>query len=187
MQVLQCLADRAGELVPKREITDTVWRVEFISDNRLNRAIADLRKALEDDAANPEYIETIPTMGYRLVAPVLVEEPEEPTGEEPRASSFKLESADKSFQLFEGDNVIGRGVEADIRVDSEWVSRCHARIVISADRATIEDLDSKNGTFIRGSRVDGVVKLHDGDEISVGRGLMILRFVTVLGSTRTEA
>jgi DNA-binding winged helix-turn-helix (wHTH) protein len=185
MQVLQCLAHNAGELVPKREITDAVWQVEYITDNRLNRAIADLRRALEDSAANPRFVETIPTMGYRLVAPVAVDQPTR-ADDGPAESPFKLESSDKAFPLTTGENTIGRGVEADIRVDSEWVSRRHARIVVSEGSAFIEDLGSKNGTFIRGKRIDGPVELHDGDEITVGRGLMVLRFVTVLGSTRTE-
>jgi DNA-binding winged helix-turn-helix (wHTH) protein len=186
MQVLQCLALRPGELVSKREITDAVWEVEYITDNRLNRAVADLRRALEDSATNPSFVETIPTMGYRLVAPVVMEdEPEMPLV--PGVSPFKLETADRAYPLVEGENIIGRGVEAGIRVDSEWVSRTHAKIVVARGRASIEDLGSKNGTYIRGVRVDEPLELHDGDEITVGRGLMMFRFVTVLGSTRTEA
>lgn len=184
MDVLQCLSMRPGELVSKRELTDCVWQVEFISDNRLTRAIADLRRALGDDAATPRYVETIPTRGYRLVAevtggPVATNALEE-------TSRFKLEAADSSYALREGENVIGRGTEAQIRVESEWASRRHARIVVSGHDATIEDLGSKNGTFVRGVRVEEVVKLHDGDEIGIGRGVTVLRFVTILGTTRTE-
>ena len=185
MEVLLCLADRAGELVPKREITDAVWQVEYITDNRLNRAIADLRRALEDDAADPQFVETIPTRGYRLMAPVTAMDPNQKRDED-RRSPFKLEAAERGFALYEGENTIGRGTDADVLVDSEWVSRHHARILVEDGRAYIEDLGSKNGTYLQGSRVEGRAELHDGDEITVGRGLMMLRFVTVLGSTRTE-
>jgi len=70
MDVLLCLADRPGELVEKRELVDTVWQTEFVSDNTLTKRIAELREALGDDARNPRYIETIPKRGYRLIAEV---------------------------------------------------------------------------------------------------------------------
>ncbi len=185
MDVLQCLSMRAGELITKRELTDCVWQVEFISDNRLTRAIADLRRALGDDASTPQYVETIPTRGYRLV----VEVSPSPSGDlvHETASRFKLEGADRSFTLKEGENVIGRGTDVDIRIDSEWASRRHAKIVVHGQQATVEDLGSKNGTYVRGTRVDEEMELTDGDEIGVGRGVVLLRFVVSLGTTRTEA
>jgi len=74
----------------------------------------------------------------------------------------------------------------DVRIDSEWVSRHHARIVVRGASATVADLGSKNGTFLHGERINGRAQLHDGDELSMGRGVMVIRFVTVVGSTRTE-
>ena len=70
MDVLVCLAERAGELVTRQEIFDTVWAVEFITEKTLTRAIAELRRTLGDDAKQPSYIETIHRKGYRLIAPV---------------------------------------------------------------------------------------------------------------------
>ncbi|MEE4271435.1 MAG: winged helix-turn-helix domain-containing protein [Thermoanaerobaculales bacterium] len=70
MNVLLCLAARAGEVVSKNELTDAVWQTEFVSENTLTRRIAELRDALGDDARNPRYIETIPKHGYRLIAEV---------------------------------------------------------------------------------------------------------------------
>ncbi len=70
MDVLVCLAERAGEVVTRQEIIDQVWATEFISDNTLTHAITELRNALGDDARNPSFIETIHRRGYRLIAPV---------------------------------------------------------------------------------------------------------------------
>ena len=53
MDVLVCLAERAGEVVPRREIFDTVWATEFIADNTLTHAITEIRHAFGDDARNP--------------------------------------------------------------------------------------------------------------------------------------
>jgi len=70
MDVLLCLAERAGELVGRQQIIDRVWATEFISDNTLTHAIAELRNALGDDARNPSLIETIHRKGYRLIGTV---------------------------------------------------------------------------------------------------------------------
>jgi hypothetical protein len=55
--------------------------------------------------------------------------------------------------LFPGRNVIGREADAAVRVDDRTISRHHAAIVIGGKTATVEDLDSKNGTFVNGQRV----------------------------------
>jgi DNA-binding winged helix-turn-helix (wHTH) protein/tetratricopeptide (TPR) repeat protein/TolB-like protein len=74
MDVLVCLAERAGEVLTRQELIDRVWATEFIADNTLTHAIAEIRTALGDDAREPHYIETIPRRGYRLVAKVTLAE-----------------------------------------------------------------------------------------------------------------
>lgn len=68
--LLLFLARRAGEVVTKAEILDEVWGTRFVSDSALTRTVAHLRRALDDDAHDSRYIETIPKRGYRLVAAV---------------------------------------------------------------------------------------------------------------------
>lgn len=184
MAALIALARRAGEVLTKAELTDAVWQVPFISENRLVGVIADLRRAFGDDAGAPRIVETIPTRGYRLAVPV------EWSGGEATTpapiSHFVLESADHSYQLRQGVNIIGREADADVCVNSEWVSRVHARIEVVGDGAVLEDLGSKNGTYHNGARLNGPAQLHDGDEVRLGRGAVVLRFVSALGATRTE-
>ncbi len=71
VDVLVCLARRAGEIVLKDEILTEVWPDQYIAESGLSRCIAELRQILTDDAQNPRYIETIPKRGYRLIAPVV--------------------------------------------------------------------------------------------------------------------
>jgi DNA-binding winged helix-turn-helix (wHTH) protein len=70
MDVLVKLAERPGRVVPKEELVHAVWGREFLAQSVLTRAVAELRRLLEDDAHTPRYIETIPKRGYRLLAPV---------------------------------------------------------------------------------------------------------------------
>src|SRR4029077_9307224 len=70
MGVLVCLAEHAGESVPKEELLQTIWPETFVSDDVLKGSISELRRVLEDDAKEPRIIQTIPKRGYRLIAPI---------------------------------------------------------------------------------------------------------------------
>ena len=70
MQVLVYLADHAGTVVPKEELLKAVWPDVFVTDDALARCIVELRRALEDDAREPRFIQTIVKGGYRLIAEV---------------------------------------------------------------------------------------------------------------------
>ena len=70
VDLLVCLARRAGEIVLKEEILAEVWAGQFVAESALSRCIAELRQTLGDEAQAPRYIETITKRGYRLVAPV---------------------------------------------------------------------------------------------------------------------
>ncbi|MEM7586403.1 MAG: winged helix-turn-helix domain-containing protein [Acidobacteriota bacterium] len=69
-QLLLFLLGNAGHVATKDEIIDGVWGTRFVADSALTRAVAELRRALGDDAHHPSYIETIPKRGYRLKASV---------------------------------------------------------------------------------------------------------------------
>jgi len=71
MSVLQCLAADAPEAVSKEKLLQTVWPDTFVSEGVLVRSIGQLRRVFDDDAKQPQVIETIAKRGYRLVAPVI--------------------------------------------------------------------------------------------------------------------
>jgi TolB-like protein/Tfp pilus assembly protein PilF len=70
MGVLVCLAQHAGNPVSKDELLQEVWPDTFVTEDALKRCISELRRVLEDDARQPQVIETIPKRGYRLIAAV---------------------------------------------------------------------------------------------------------------------
>ena len=74
MQVLVFLAHHAGEVVSRERILEAVWKDVVVSDEVLTNAIREIRKALGDDARVPQFIQTIPKQGYRLIAPVSKDE-----------------------------------------------------------------------------------------------------------------
>jgi DNA-binding winged helix-turn-helix (wHTH) protein len=185
MDVLICLALEAGKLASKQDLIDAVWRTEFVSEHALTQVIAELRSALGDNAKSPIYIENIPRRGYRLVAEVTPLVASVPSARD-ASLPFKLQSEDGDFPLIQGPNIIGRTADADICIDRTEVSRCHARIAVSGTTATIEDLGSKNGTFLNGERLEAPALLTNGDEIWIGRSVARLRFLVEGEPTMTE-
>ncbi len=69
-QVLSYLAARPGQVVTKAELLESIWTDTHVVDAVIWRAVSGLRRAFDDDAGNPKYVETVSRRGYRLVAPV---------------------------------------------------------------------------------------------------------------------
>lgn len=185
MDLLVVLARHPREVLSRDELIDSVWQREFVGEAVLRNAVAALRRALGDRADDPTYIETISKRGYRLIAPVTglaVVSSRRP----PPSSCFTVSWEGHEIALREGDNLIGRGPDAQIRIDNPEVSRRHARLNLAGDTVTLEDLGSKNGTHHNGKRVDRPVELADGDEIWIGLNLASLRFRVCDDPTKTE-
>ena len=70
MRLLLCLAERAGEVVSIDYLLNQVWSGVIVSPDSVYQAVASLRRLLGDDPKQPTYIETVPRLGYRMVATV---------------------------------------------------------------------------------------------------------------------
>lgn len=94
-----------------------------------------------------------------------------------RFGPHSLVMDDRAFPLREGVTVIGRADDADVQLLVPSVSRHHARITVRGNEATIEDLESRHGSWRGATRVRGAVRLASGDEIRLGTALLVYRFV----------
>jgi diguanylate cyclase (GGDEF)-like protein len=79
------------------------------------------------------------------------------------------------FKLPRGPAMVGRSQESEVRLLDDGVSRQHARVVQEGRDVWLEDLDSRNGTFLNSEKISKRVKLGDGDKVQVGRAT-VLRF-----------
>lgn len=68
--LLLYLLDHAGELVTKEALLDTIWPDANVTDNALTQAVSELRQALGDEPASPQYIKTVARRGYRFIGAV---------------------------------------------------------------------------------------------------------------------
>ena len=76
VEILAAIVEKNGEIVTKDELLDRFWPGVNISENTLTRAIADIRKALGEQASEPKYIQTLARRGFRFVSSAKVTRPE---------------------------------------------------------------------------------------------------------------
>lgn len=76
---------------------------------------------------------------------------------------------DRRFRLGEDDLLVGRAEACDLRFDDPYLSRVHAKLEVRSGRVLIRDLGSSGGTWVNDERVEGVVELHVGDVVTMGR------------------
>jgi len=141
MDVLLHLARHAGEPVSKDELAAAVWPGVFVTDSVITRAIAGLRKAFEDDARAPRFIETIAKRGYRLLVT-----PERPATDVDVAREPARALPGRDPRDLAAGYVVG-----------QWV-RGHRFYGRSAEIAEILD-GPRNGLWLLGSRAIGKTSL----------------------------
>jgi hypothetical protein len=93
------------------------------------------------------------------------------------AQRFWLEFLGRTFELRPGEVLIGRSSSCHLVLDDGLVSRRHAQIVVSEDRAVVEDFGSANGVFVNGRRIAGSEPLNAGDQLQVGKQQFVVRAV----------
>jgi DNA-binding winged helix-turn-helix (wHTH) protein len=172
--LLLLLVERRPAVVPKGEIERRVWPDVTVSETSLVGLVKEIRRALGDDPAAPALIRTVHRVGYAFIG--RVEGDSARVGLAP-AGSYRCWLAwdDRTFSLAQGENTIGRDPRSAVWIDASGVSRRHARIVVGADEASIEDLGSRNGTSIRDEAVTTVRRLEDGDPVCVGATTLTFR------------
>lgn len=178
--LLALLVECSPRAVSKADIHARLWAGTFVSDSSLPSLVSEIRDAIGDQRREPRLIRTLHGFGYafQTSAPPAagVETPE------PRAW---LIGSTAEIALASGDHVLGRDGPGVVRLPSTAVSRRHARIVIDDGGARIEDLGSKNGTYVDDRRVEGLVPIADGSQVRLGSVLFTFRTSLPAGTTET--
>jgi hypothetical protein len=183
LQFLELLLENRPRALSKSEIHEKLWPGTFVSDGTLTSLLAELRSAIGDEAHEPRFVRTVHRFGYAFSG--AAEEIRPPRRRVTPRVAYRLFWGPREIALEEGETVLGRDPAATAFIDHTSVSRHHARIVIVGDRATVEDLQSKNGTFLGGKRLDTPTPLADGDELKLGSVALKFRVFPLSGSTAT--
>jgi DNA-binding winged helix-turn-helix (wHTH) protein len=181
-QLLEALLACRPRALSKSEIHDRLWPKTFVSPSNLGRLVAEIRGALGDTARRPNLVRTVHAFGYAFCGAAV--DLDAAPGRAPGISCRLLWDG-REIELATGGNVLGREPGCAVWIDAPGVSRQHARIVVAEGTAALEDLGSKNGTYLRGRRIEAPAPLADGDPIVLGTALITVRLLRPGGSTET--
>ena len=181
--LLAMLVERRPDAVSKDDIHTRLWPDTYVAEITLHSLVSEIRRAIGDDSNDPLFIRTVHGFGYAFIADS--EPAETPTGARRRVRGWLIWDSER-LQVFEGENVFGRGDADVVELPSTTVSRRHARINFDDD-PWIEDLGSKNGTFVGDRRVTSRVRLNDGDHVRFGSFLLTFRVARPPDATATQS
>jgi DNA-binding winged helix-turn-helix (wHTH) protein len=183
--LLLLLIENRAQALSKMELQQKLWPSTFVLETNIASLVAELRHALEDSADDPRFIRTMHRFGYWFIGAVSEEGRQVASG----ATSVRywLFWETRQIPLHPGVNILGRAPDAAVWIDAPGVSRHHARISLDGAAATLEDLGSKNGTYLRGQKITERSVLIDGDQIRLGSVLVTFRIPPPAGSTETAS
>jgi len=179
-ELLCFLVEHRTRAVSKTELHERLWPDTFVTDANLSVLVAELRAAFHDRPSAPRFIRTVRGFGYGFCGNVS----DVPDPRDMRRLCWVVLNG-REIALHEGDNIIGREETATVPLNLPSVSRRHARIVVSSQQAVVEDLGSKNGTFLGNSKITQPVRLADLDELHVGSARLLVRIMTADSPTET--
>jgi DNA-binding winged helix-turn-helix (wHTH) protein len=169
-ELLAALLEAAPRVVSKRELHERLWPGGLVADATLVALVKQLRGALDDRDPDAPLIRTVHRVGYALQVPLEQQIPEVRV-----PAACWLAAGQRRLLLVHGENIVGRDAAANVRLDDPAVSRRHARIVVGESGTLLEDLGSKNGTFVDGEASTKPVRLRDGNRLGFGTVLVVYR------------
>jgi DNA-binding winged helix-turn-helix (wHTH) protein len=184
--LLLLLLERRPDAVSKEHIYARLWPDTFVAESSLQTLIHEIRQAIDDAESERSWIRTVHGIGYSFAGTVAASDAPAAPDRVARPAAWLL-GASTRIVLHTGENILGRGVDEvdDVHdIDSPTISRRHARITIGA-RVTLEDLGSKNGTWLAGERLTGPHALNDGDVVRLGSLTFKFRLALQTKSTET--
>lgn len=182
-ELLRHLLSQRPRAVSKEDLHALVWPDTNVTEASLASAASDLRAALGDRRGRPQFIRTVHGFGYSFCGQA-EEVKEQIARRSPAATAYRLIWRRREIELAKGENLLGRDADSVAWFDSPTVSRRHARILVTGDEAVLEDLGSRNGTWLGGQKVTEPVRLSDLDEVKLGSLTMVFR---VLEAAETES
>jgi DNA-binding winged helix-turn-helix (wHTH) protein len=181
-ELLGALLEARPQALSRKQLNERLWPDIWVSQASLTWIVSGLRKALGDDARRPTLVRTVHRFGYAFAGEATdLSEPRLPA----TISCCWLEWGERQIPLPEGEHILGRDPRALVRITTPRVSRRHARIRVEGDRAVLEDLGSKNGTYVGEDRIERPTELADCAEIWIGSEVLTFRAAPTTQATET--
>lgn len=179
--LLVLLVRKQPNAVGHQELHAALWPGLHISETSLAVLVTQLRKALGDASAEGRLIRTLHRVGYAFIGDAVITEPARLT----TAPVCRLIWRGTSIEVPQGESLIGRDRRCAVSIDADSVSRHHAKLIVSGRGASVEDLGSKNGTWVSGERVHGTAPLTHGTSVRFGSETVRFEIVDADRPTKT--
>jgi DNA-binding winged helix-turn-helix (wHTH) protein len=179
-ELLALIIERRPDAVSRADLHARLWPATFVSASSLPSLISEIRIAIDDRHRDPHLIRTVHGFGYAFQSPDGAAQP--PSAE---AGPIAWLVGVEEVGLLAGENVLGREGPGVTLLKSSTVSRRHARLAIEADESVLEDLGSKNGTYVNDRRVELPTPVVDGDQLRVGSLVFTFRRTQSAESTQS--
>jgi len=144
-QLLRLLLLNQPRALSREELYDELWPSTFVCETNLATVISEVRRALGDGGRSSQYIRTVHGFGYAFAGEVSTSAPQ-------GLPVAMLLCEHQRHLLYDGENSVGRAQDCGIVLTGATVSRHHANIIVADRQITIEDLDSRNGTYVNGRK-----------------------------------
>ena len=152
-QLLHLLLLNRSRAVARKELYDALWPATFVCETNLSSVVSELRRVLDDSSGR--FIRTVHGFGYAFAGEVSLTRPQP-------AVVAMMTCEEARHPLFDGESSVGRALDCRVVLTDPTVSRHHALIVIAHGEITVQDLQSKNGTYVRDQRITrAVVRDHE--------------------------
>jgi len=168
--LLDVLIRRRPAVVTNNELDEFLWPEVYVARTSLTRLVSELRAVLGDTPRDSHIIRTVYKTGYAFCASVTTL-----PGAGAAPATIEIIWKRQSLPLPDGEYIAGRDADCSLVIDASTVSRRHARITVVSGTATIEDLDSTNGTFVNGTRISVPTPVAPGNPIALGSEVLQLR------------
>jgi len=163
--LLEALVENHPRALSKATLQKHLWPNTVVVEKNLANLVTEVRHALGDVQGQSQFVRTVRRFGYSFCGTL---EYRSSRRNRLAAARFRLTWSEGSADLVEGAFVLGRDANAELVFSSPGVSRRHARIFVEDAIVTVEDLGSKNGTFVAGRRIDARTTIAAGDTIRIG-------------------
>ena len=173
--LLEVLLESRPKALSKADLHERIWPKTFVVEANLANLVAEIRSLIGDDPRQPRFLRTVHGFGYAFRGTDDGEVAEGVSPGPPRGGGpvHRVIWERRVIPLDAGENLIGRADDATVCIEAPGVSRRHARIVIERDEATLEDLGSRNGTYLKERRLTEPAVLKDGDAFRIGGQVLI--------------
>ena len=171
--LLLLLLECRPNAVSKEQIHARLWPDTFVAEASLQTLIHEIRHAIDGHGSRPSWIRTVRGIGYSFAGDAHASDASSAQAHLERPAAFLIGEAIR-VGLYPGENIVGRGLDDVIEIEGSTISRRHARIEIG-DTITLEDLGSKNGTWLNDERVTTRRTLAHSDQLRLGSATFTFR------------